>query len=156
MCRSFPHDRPSFGKRPSGGRWSLFLSMEKLFLFLFLLFLGATKHLYNWLCPSVGRSVGRVTHSFDDPHDAYLALLFYSLLQRWVKLDLSRVRRHFQRNSGRQTDKHFFFQKDIWNGCILTWGIFSTIQRLKECDIKPLKGLCYGRTDGPTDQQSGL
>ena len=28
-------------------------------------FLGATKHLYNWLCPSVGRSV---THSFDDPH----------------------------------------------------------------------------------------
>ena len=32
---------------------------------------GATKHLYNWLCPSVGRSVGRsVTHSFDDPHVA--------------------------------------------------------------------------------------
>ena len=33
------------------------------------MFLGATKHLYNWLCPSVGRcvSVGRVTHSFDDP-----------------------------------------------------------------------------------------
>ena len=23
-----------------------------------LAFLGATKHLYNWLCPSVGRSVG--------------------------------------------------------------------------------------------------
>ena len=38
-------------------------------------FLGATKHLYNWLCPLVGRSVGRlvclsVTHSFDDPHVA--------------------------------------------------------------------------------------
>ena len=33
-------------------------------------FLGATKHLYNWLCPSVGRSVGWVTHSFDDPHVA--------------------------------------------------------------------------------------
>ena len=38
-------------------------------------FLGATKHLYDWLCPlvgqlvgwSVGRSVGRVTHSFDYP-----------------------------------------------------------------------------------------
>ena len=46
------------------------------------LFLGATKHLYNWLCPSVGWSVGRsvgrlvcgVTHSFDDPHN--LALFF--------------------------------------------------------------------------------
>ena len=37
--------------------------------------LGATKHLYNWLCPSVvglvgPTSVGRVTHSFDDPHVA--------------------------------------------------------------------------------------
>ena len=32
-------------------------------------FLGATKHLYNWLCPSVSRSVGwSVMHSFDDPH----------------------------------------------------------------------------------------
>ena len=38
-----------------------------------LLFLGATKHLYNWLCPLVGRSVClclSVTHSFDDPHVA--------------------------------------------------------------------------------------
>ena len=38
-------------------------------------FLGATKHLYNWLCPSVGWLVGRlvclsVTHSFDDRHVA--------------------------------------------------------------------------------------
>ena len=41
-------------------------------------FLGATKHLYNWLRPSVGRlvdqsagrSISRVTHSFDDPHVA--------------------------------------------------------------------------------------
>ena len=32
--------------------------------------LGATKHLYNWLCPLVGWLVGRVTHSFDDPHVA--------------------------------------------------------------------------------------
>ena len=33
-------------------------------------FLGATKQLCNWLCPSVGLSVGRVTHSFNDPHVA--------------------------------------------------------------------------------------
>ena len=39
-------------------------------------FLGATKHLYNWLCPSVGWSVCRsVTHSFDDPHVAPIGLL---------------------------------------------------------------------------------
>ena len=39
-------------------------------------FLGATKHLYNWLCPSVGRLVGwSVTHSFDDPHVAPIGLL---------------------------------------------------------------------------------
>ena len=39
----------------------------------FVLF-GPTKHLHNWLCLSVGwlvgRSVGRVTHSFDDQHVA--------------------------------------------------------------------------------------
>ena len=34
------------------------------------IFLGATKHLYNWLCPSVCLSVCGVTHSFDDPHVA--------------------------------------------------------------------------------------
>ena len=34
-------------------------------------FVGATKHLYDWLCPLVCRSVGRsVTHSLDDPHVA--------------------------------------------------------------------------------------
>ena len=34
-------------------------------------FLGATKHLYNWLCPLVCLSVClSVTHSFDDPHVA--------------------------------------------------------------------------------------
>ena len=37
-------------------------------------FLGATKHLYNWLCPLVGRLVGwlvgRVTHLGDNPHVA--------------------------------------------------------------------------------------
>ena len=35
------------------------------------LFLGATKHLYNWLCPLVGWSVCLlVTHSFDYLHVA--------------------------------------------------------------------------------------
>ena len=34
-------------------------------------FLVAKKHLYNWLCPSVGGSVClSVTHSFDNPHVA--------------------------------------------------------------------------------------
>ena len=44
-------------------------------------FLSATKHLFNWLCPTigwsvgwlirlVGRLVGWVTHSFDDSHVA--------------------------------------------------------------------------------------
>ena len=37
-------------------------------------FIGTTKHLYNWLCPSVGGlvglTVGRVTHLLDDPHVA--------------------------------------------------------------------------------------
>ena len=45
-----------------------------VFILISFFFLGATKHLYNWLCPSVGRSVGwsvgRVTHSFNDPHVA--------------------------------------------------------------------------------------
>ena len=39
-------------------------------------FLGATKHLYNWLCLLVGQSVGwLVTHLFDDPHVAPVGLL---------------------------------------------------------------------------------
>ena len=40
-------------------------------------FLGATKHLYNWLCPSVGRSVGRqrIRSTIHTSHlSAYLAL----------------------------------------------------------------------------------
>ena len=62
-----------------------FLFPFHIYLFFsFLFFLGATKHLYNKLCPSVGRSV---THSFDDPHVApywptwpcfSLALLLFS------------------------------------------------------------------------------
>ena len=40
------------------------------------LFLGATKHLYNWLCLLVGRLVClSVTHSFDDQHVAPIGLL---------------------------------------------------------------------------------
>ena len=40
------------------------------------LFLGATKHLYNWLCLLVSQSVGwLVTHLFDDPHVAPIGLL---------------------------------------------------------------------------------
>ena len=34
-------------------------------------------------------------------------------------LDLSRVRRHFQKQRGRQTDKQFFSQKDISNSYLL-------------------------------------
>ena len=42
------------------------------------LFLGATKHLYNWLCPPVCRSV---THSFDDPQVAPIGLLGLVILK---------------------------------------------------------------------------
>ena len=46
-------------------------------------FLGATKHLYNWLCLLVGQSVGRlVTHLFDDPHVAPIGLL--GLVHSWM------------------------------------------------------------------------
>ena len=49
---------------------------DLLFSRLFTRFLGATKHLYNWLCPLVGLSVcWSVTHSFDDPHVAPIGLL---------------------------------------------------------------------------------
>ena len=47
-------------------------------------FLGATKLLYNWLCPLVGRSV---THSFDDPHVApYWLLSYLALFLRYPAL----------------------------------------------------------------------
>ena len=44
-------------------------------------------HLYNRLCPSVGWSVGRVTHSFDDPPGApywptWPCLKVYNLVDR--------------------------------------------------------------------------
>ena len=50
------------------------------------MFLGATKHLYNWLCPSVGWSVGLWGNAFVRRSTrrtllAYLALFPYSMLQ---------------------------------------------------------------------------
>ena len=48
----------------------LLLSLYSSLIYFTFNFLGATKHLYNWLCPSVGWLVGRVTHSFDDPRVA--------------------------------------------------------------------------------------
>ena len=36
------------------------LSLSLSVFFFFLVFLGATKHLYNWLCPSVGLLVCRL------------------------------------------------------------------------------------------------
>ena len=72
-------------------------------------------------------------------------------------LDLNCVRRHFQKKSGRQTDKLFFSKRHLkW-----LFTIFSTIKRHKKRDKRSLKQLCYGptdrRTDGPTDgPNSGL
>ena len=47
------------------------------------LFLGATKHLYNWLCPSVGQSVGLSGNAFARRSTcctllAYMALFYCS------------------------------------------------------------------------------
>merc|ERR1711946_61457 len=67
---------------------SLILSFFLFFFFSFSFsfFLGATKHLYNWLCPLVGRLVClSVTHSFDDPHVAPIGLL--GLVVTIVNLD---------------------------------------------------------------------
>ena len=52
--------------------WSVFrqsvgLSVHQTLLFWFW---GATKHLYNWLCPLVCWSVSWVMHSFENPHVA--------------------------------------------------------------------------------------
>ena len=55
------------------------------------LFLGATKHLYNWLCPSVGLSVGlsvgwsgRIRSTIHTSHLlAYLALFICNLWMNW-------------------------------------------------------------------------
>ena len=68
-------------------------------LFVWIHFLGATKHLYNWLCPLVGRLVGRsvgntfVRRSTPSHLLAYLALFFiykrqHILNSAWVLLNL--------------------------------------------------------------------
>ena len=54
-----------------------------------LLFLGATKHLYNWLCPLVGRSVGWSGNAFVRRSTcctllAYLALFSFSVPPPWL------------------------------------------------------------------------
>ena len=50
-------------------------------------FLGAPKHLYNWLCPMVCLSVClSLTHSFDDPHGApYRSTWPYFRLHAWMR-----------------------------------------------------------------------
>ena len=69
-------------------------------------------------------------------------------------LDLSRVRQHFQKKSGRQT---VFFSKRHLKWLFTPPSFFSTIQRHKKRDKKPLKLICDGRTDQPTDRpKSGL
>ena len=50
--------------------WHLATTRLKNDLIFQICFLGATKHLYNWLCPLVGWLVCGVTHSSDDPHVA--------------------------------------------------------------------------------------
>ena len=66
-----------------GFRYALFWQLVRYNLYI-QFFLGATKHLYDWLCPLVGWSVARlVTHSFDDQHVAPigpLGLVFYSFV----------------------------------------------------------------------------
>ena len=51
-------------------------------------FLGATKHLYNWLCPSVGWSVGYafVRRSTRRTLLAYLALFIFGLIGQFDKI----------------------------------------------------------------------
>ena len=66
-------------------------------------------------------------------------------------LDLSRVRRHFQKKSGRQTDKQFFLKKHLkWP--FTPQSFFSTIQRHEKRFKEPLKQFCDGPTNGPMDR----
>ena len=78
-------------------------------------------------------------------------------VEKTRSLDLSRVRRHFQKMSGRQTDKQFFFSKALSERLFTHPSFFSTIQSHQKRNKKPLKQLCDrrtdGRTDGPTDQK---
>ena len=68
-----------------------------------------------------------------------------------ISLDLSRVRRHFHKMPGRQTDKQFFFSKTLKKR-LFTPPSFFSLSRDKEFDKKPLKQLCDGRTDQRTDR----
>ena len=61
------------------------------------------------------------------------------------------MHRHFQKKSGRQTDKHNF-SKRHFELLFTPQNTFSTIQRHKKCFKNPLKQFCDGRTDGPTDK----
>ena len=74
-----------------------------------------------------------------------------TFFQKTRSLDLSRVRRHFQKKSNRQTDRQFFFSKRHLKWPFTLQILFSTIQRHKKRFKKPLKQFCDGRTDGPTD-----
>ena len=51
----------------------------------------------------------------------------------------------------RQTDKDFFFKKDIKN-CYLLLNVPSPLFRDIKNAIKSLKQLCYGWNNGPMDQ----
>ena len=86
----------------------------------------------------------------------YHCLFFFCRgLRKTRSLDLSRVRRHFQKKSGRQTDKQFFFKK-TFEIAIYATKFLSTIQKHKKLFRKPLKQFCDGptdrRTDGPTEK----
>ena len=58
--------------------WHLATTRLKNDLIFQICFLGATKHLYNWLCPSVGWSVGYAFVRRSTPSHllAYLALFY--------------------------------------------------------------------------------
>ena len=68
-------------------------------------------------------------------------------------LDLIRVRRHFQKKSGRQTDKHFFFKKTFEMAVHPTKFLLYHSETFKRIE-KPLKEYCDGRTDRPTDRRT--
>ena len=60
------------------------------------------------------------------------------------------MRRLFQKQSGRQTDKRFF-SKRHFKQLLTTSSFLSTVQRHEKRDKKPLKQLCDGGTDGLTN-----
>ena len=70
---------------------------------------------------------------------------------RTKTLDLSRVRRHFQKKSGRQTDKQCFFLKRHFKSLINPQSFSSTFQGHKNA-IKSLKNRFV--TDRWTDRRT--